>query len=165
MTAGSLPIGQVARRAGVHIQTVRDYERRWLLPPPARRPSGQRVYEPGVVDLLGIVKQAQRVGFTLAEIEELLRLSAGRPSGADVLGERVRAKIEQIDCRIRDLQEMRTALQATLHAGCDALTRCNDEGCPFWAAGAGPGELDDPAMASARRRAGQDTGVSIVRPS
>ena len=138
MTEAGLSIGQVARRAGVHIQTVRYYERRGLLPPPARRPSGQRVYEPGVVDLLRIVKQAQRVGFTLAEIEELLRLSMTGPSRAGTLGERVRAKIGEIDARIRDLQEMRTALQATLHAGCDALTRCNDEGCPFWAAGAAP---------------------------
>ena len=134
MTEAGLPIGQVARRAGVHIQTVRYYERRGLLAPPARRPSGQRVYEPGVVDVLRIVKQAQRVGFTLAEIEELLRLSTSRPSRAGALGERVRAKIGEIDARIRDLQEMRTALQTTLHAGCDALTRCNDEGCPFWAA-------------------------------
>jgi DNA-binding transcriptional MerR regulator len=139
VSEAGLPIGQVARRAGVHLQTVRYYERRGLLAPPARRPSGQRVYEPGVVDLLRIIKQAQRVGFTLAEIEELLRLSTGQAGRVDALGQRVRAKIAEIDARIRDLQEMRAALQATLHAGCDALTRCNDEGCPFWAApGAAP---------------------------
>ena len=139
MTEAGLPIGQVARRAGVHIQTVRYYERRGLLAPPPRRASGQRVYDPGTVDLLRIVKQAQRVGFTLSEIEELLRLSTSRPSHAEALGERVRAKIQEIDARIRDLQEMRVALQAVLHAGCDALTRCTDEGCPFWAvAGAAP---------------------------
>src|SRR5207249_247382 len=59
---GSLPIGQVAKRAGVHVQTVRYYERRGLLAPPPRRPSAQRAYEPGVVDVLRVVKRAQRVG-------------------------------------------------------------------------------------------------------
>jgi DNA-binding transcriptional MerR regulator len=131
MTQPALPIGQVARRAGVNIQTVRYYERRGLLASPARRPSGQRVYEPGVVDLLRLVKQAQRVGFTLAEIAELLRLSDGRSRG-DTLRERLLAKMGEIDARIRDLQEMRTELERALHANCDALTRCSDEGCPFW---------------------------------
>jgi DNA-binding transcriptional MerR regulator len=73
-----LAIGQVARRAGVGIQTVRYYERRGLLPAPARRPSGQRVYEPETVDLLRTVKKAQRVGFTLAETEDVLHFSANR---------------------------------------------------------------------------------------
>ena len=59
MIEDGLPIGQVARRAGVGVQTVRYYERRGLLARPARRPSGQRVYESGVVDLLRTVKQAQ----------------------------------------------------------------------------------------------------------
>jgi DNA-binding transcriptional MerR regulator len=127
-----LPIGQLARRAGVGIQTVRYYERRGLLKPPARRPSGQRVYEPEMVDLLRTVKQAQRVGFTLAEIEELLRLSGSRAGRGEVLHARLRGKIAEIDGRIADLQQMRAALQAALHADCDALTRCTDASCPFW---------------------------------
>ena len=84
------------------------------------------------MDLLQTVKRAQRVGFTLAEIEELLRLSGSRARGGDLMRERLRAKIAEIDGRIGHLQQMRAALQAALHARCDALTRCTDEGCPFW---------------------------------
>jgi len=127
-----LPIGRVARQAGVGVQTVRYYERRGLLAAPARRPSGQRVYEPGVVDRLRTVKQAQRVGFTLAEIADLLRLSGGRGQGATTLGDRLRAKIAEIDGRIAALQAMRDALEAALHADCDSLTHCADPSCPFW---------------------------------
>jgi DNA-binding transcriptional MerR regulator len=125
-----LPIGQVAARAGVRVPAVRYYERRGLLPPPARRHSGHRVYETGVVDLLRTVKQAQRVGFTLAQITELLRLSGSR--GQAALRERVRAKLADIDARIRDLQQMRSALEAALHADCTSLTHCTDQDCPFW---------------------------------
>ena len=143
MNLPGLAIGQVARRAGVGIQTVRYYERRGLLPAPARRPSGQRVYEPETVDLLRTVKKAQRVGFTLAEIEDLLHLSANRARG-DVLREQLRHKITDIDDQIGDLQRMRAALQTVLHAGCDALDRCSDEGCPFWTEPAGADVLPAP---------------------
>jgi DNA-binding transcriptional MerR regulator len=138
VSATGLPIGQVARRAGVGIQTVRYYERRGLLPRPARRPSGQREYDAQTVDLLRTVKQAQRVGFTLAEIEELLRLADDRAGGAQHLRDRLRAKIVEIDGRISALAQMRASLEAALHAGCDALTRCTDEDCPFWTAPATP---------------------------
>ena len=82
--------------------------------------------------LLRTVKQAQRVGFTLAEIADLLRLSGGRGQGATTLGDRLRAKIAEIDGRIAALQAMRDALEAALHADCDSLTHCADPSCPFW---------------------------------
>jgi DNA-binding transcriptional MerR regulator len=121
-----LAIGQVARHAGVGVQTVRYYERRGLLRAPARRPSGQRVYEPDTVDLLRTVKKAQHVGFTLAEIEDLLHPSPGRARG-EVLREQLRHKITHIDGQIGDLLQMRAALLTVLHAGCDALVRCSDQ--------------------------------------
>jgi DNA-binding transcriptional MerR regulator len=55
VTTPELPIGQVARRAGVGVQTVRYYERRGLLPPPRRRHSGQRVYGSATIDQLSPV--------------------------------------------------------------------------------------------------------------
>ncbi len=126
-----LPIGQVARRAGVHIQTVRYYERRGLIAPPARRPSGQRAYDPNVVPLLRAVKIAQRLGFTLAEIDEILRLSNGTARRVDGLQSRMREKIVEIDTRIADLHAMRGRLADALHAGCDSLTNCTCPACPL----------------------------------
>jgi DNA-binding transcriptional MerR regulator len=126
-----LLIGQVARRAGVGVQTIRYYERRGLLPPPARRHSGQRVYEASAVDLLRAVKMAQGLGFTLSEIDELLRVSSrpARTSGA--LQDRLRQKVLQIDRKIADLYTIRHRLAGALHAGCDSLTSCTCPACPL----------------------------------
>jgi MerR family copper efflux transcriptional regulator len=92
VSAAELPIGQVARRAGVGIQTVRYYERRGLLPPPTRRHSGQRIYSSATIDLLRAVKTAQRLGFTLDEIDQILRLSARKAASSSALQEHMRQK-------------------------------------------------------------------------
>ncbi|MCH8048022.1 MAG: MerR family transcriptional regulator, partial [Planctomycetes bacterium] len=70
----SLTIGQLARRAEVGVETVRFYEREGLLEEPARRPSGYRQYDEGVVDRLRFIRRAKQLGFTLKEIRELLSL-------------------------------------------------------------------------------------------
>jgi DNA-binding transcriptional MerR regulator len=131
VTQDNLPIGQVARQAGVGIQTVRYYERRGLLPPPTRRPSGHRVYAPRTVTTLRAVKVAQRLGFTLAEVEEILRLSAGTGRRSDDLHARLWQKLQEIDERIGDLHAMRERLADALHAGCDSLTSCTCPSCPL----------------------------------
>ena len=127
-----LPIGQVARRAGVGVQTVRYYERRGLLPPPARRHSGHRVYPSSAVDVLRAVKMAQRLGFTLLEIEEILRLSRRQSVGSNPLQDRMRQKLLEIDAKIADLYTVRERLADALHAGCDSLTNCTCPTCPLY---------------------------------
>jgi DNA-binding transcriptional MerR regulator len=119
-----LRTGQVAARAGVNIQTLRYYERRRLLAPPIRRPSGQRTYPETTVALLRCIKGAQRLGFTLAEIEELLALAAHR-RGTDELHRRAKVKLAEIEARIANLQQIRENLQAVLAARCDSLTNCS----------------------------------------
>ena len=81
-----LRTGELADRAGVNVQTLRYYERRGLLAAPARRPSGQREYPEDTVRLLRTIKAVQRLGFTLAEIEELLTLSDHRRGTGDSTG-------------------------------------------------------------------------------
>jgi DNA-binding transcriptional MerR regulator len=83
------------------------------------------------------IKAAQRLGFTLAEIEELLALSEHR-RGTGELRRRARAKVAEIDARIGQLTRMRQALVEVMAADCDSLTDCS---CghgrpPAWAAGA-----------------------------
>ena len=73
-TAKALTIGRVAREAGVGVETVRFYEREGLLELPSRRASGYRQYQPEAIARLQFIKQAQRLGFTLREIKELLAL-------------------------------------------------------------------------------------------
>jgi DNA-binding transcriptional MerR regulator len=119
-----LRTGELATRAGVNVQTLRYYERRGLLAAPARRPSGQRRYPEETVGRLHTIKAAQRLGFTLAEIEELLDLSEHR-RGTGELHQRARAKLAEIDARIDQLTRMRRALLEVLAADCDSLTDCS----------------------------------------
>jgi DNA-binding transcriptional MerR regulator len=84
-----------------------------------------------VVSLLRAVKTAQRLGFTLAEIDELLRLSNGRGRTAAGLQARMREKVLEIDGKIADLYAMRDRLANVLHAGCDSLTNCTCPSCPL----------------------------------
>jgi DNA-binding transcriptional MerR regulator len=76
-----LTIGQLARRASVHIETVRFYERRALLEAPPRSAAGHRVYAPGIVRRIRFIKKAQQLGFTLDEIRELLALATDSQTG------------------------------------------------------------------------------------
>ena len=117
-----LRIGDVARSAGVNVQTLRYYERRGLVVP-AYRHSGQRQYEPADVSRIRVIKSAQRLGFTLAEIEELFDLSAHR-RGTGELRARGAAKVAEIDTRIAQLQAMRAELADVVVADCDSLFEC-----------------------------------------
>lgn len=126
-----LRIGEVARSAGVNIQTLRYYERRGLVVPPFRRHSGQREYDEEDVRRVRIIKAAQRLGFTLAEIREMFDLSAHRRATGE-LHARALAKLAEIDARIAALQAMRADLTAVVDAECDSLTDCScGRACPL----------------------------------
>lgn len=102
-------IGQVAEQAGVNIDTLRYYERRGLLDEPERRPSGYREYPPETVQVLRFIKRAQDLGFTLHEVQDLLRLRQARGSRPEVrtLAE---VKLHAIEEKIARLSAMRDAL-------------------------------------------------------
>ncbi len=123
---GGLRSGEVARAAGVNLQTLRYYERSGLLPAPDRSPGGHRLYRPDAVTLLRVIKAAQRLGFTLKEVADLLgagRHRHGRPPDTG-LGRQATAKLAEIDARIADLETIRATLLAAIQAGCDDLAVC-----------------------------------------
>jgi MerR family transcriptional regulator, mercuric resistance operon regulatory protein len=105
----TLRIGEVATQAGVNIQTLRYYERRGLLEEPERRPSGYRTYPPEAVRVVRFIKKSQDLGFTLQEVEELLRLREGSRSRANVRALAL-DKIRDIDEKTRRLRAIRKAL-------------------------------------------------------
>lgn len=129
----SLRTGEVARAAGVNVQTLRYYERRGLLAEPVRTYGGHRAYPPEAVTTLHVIKAAQRLGFTLNEVAELLEVGRhrhGRPRPG--LQQQARAKLEEVDARIADLQTIRSALSEAIDAGCDDLGTCaQTECCPI----------------------------------
>ena len=134
MTDG-LRIGDVARSAGVNVQTLRYYERRGLVVAAIRRHTGQREYVAGDIDRVRVIKATQRLGFTLEEIGEMLDLSAHR-RGTGELRARAAAKIDEIDGRIAQLAAMRSALTDVMAANCDSLTDCScGLACPLPLAG------------------------------
>jgi redox-sensitive transcriptional activator SoxR len=116
-------VGEVAARAGVNVETLRYYERRGLLPEPERNPSGHRRYDEETVRFLRAIKEAQALGFTLAEIGEHLAVRESR-SSSESLRVRTAAKIDEIDARIAALRRMRDELARIVGCGCDSLDRC-----------------------------------------
>lgn len=114
----SLTIGQVAKAANVHVETLRYYERRGLVPKPPRSASLYRRYPEDTVRRVEFVKHAQELGFALREIRELLSLRAApRARCADVKA-RAASKITEIDAKLRALKSMRRAL-ARLVSQCE----------------------------------------------
>jgi len=105
-----LSIGQVARRAGVGVETVRYYEREGLLEEPPRRASGYRQYSEEVVKRLHFIKRAQKLGFSLKEITELLLLRVDAQNACEEVRQRTEAKIAEVERKLIELQRMRQAL-------------------------------------------------------
>ena len=120
----TMTIGRLAKRVGVNIDTIRYYERNGLIPEPARRASGYREYEVADVRRLRFILRAKDLGFTLAEIGELLSLSGDR----DVRGVKRRAeqRLEQVENKMKELQRVRRGLKTLIDAcpGHGDLERC-----------------------------------------
>lgn len=119
---------EVAERAGVNVQTVRYYERRGLLPEPPRRASGYRQFDEDHVTRIRFIKRAQDLGFTLSEIEELLSLRATPDASSREVRAKTLAKIDEIDRKIHDLQQIRQTLDALADA-CDGHRTTSE--CPI----------------------------------
>jgi MerR family transcriptional regulator, mercuric resistance operon regulatory protein len=130
MSAGGLRSGELAAAAGVNIQTLRYYERRGLLAKPERSLGGHRSYPPDAVALVGVIKAAQRLGFTLNEVAELLETGRRRHPSPD-LRQRAIDKVAEIDRRIAHLTTIRDALGEVIAARCDSLTNCTCPACPL----------------------------------
>lgn len=125
----SMTIGRLAKEAGVNIDTIRYYERNGLIPEPVRRPSGYREYETGDVRRLRFIGRAKHLGFTLAEIAELMSLSADRDVGG--VKRRAEQRLEQVEHKIKELQRVRRGLKTLI----DACPGHGDvERCPIVAA-------------------------------
>lgn len=130
MNDGGLRSGQVAAAAGVNVQTLRYYERRGLLEEPARTLGGHRLYPAGSVAVLRVIKAAQRLGFTLDEVAELIETGQFSHHGkARGLQARAAAKVAEVEAKITDLTLIRDTLLAALDAGCDDLTTCTGTAC------------------------------------
>jgi DNA-binding transcriptional MerR regulator len=105
--ATTFTIGRLAAAAGVHVETVRYYERRGLLDRPERTPAGYRQYTADDLWRLQFVGRGKQLGFTLAELGDLL----GAARTADDVLAAARAKLVEIDRRQEQLTRMRARLE------------------------------------------------------
>ena len=111
---GWLKIGEVSKRTGVGIETLRFYERQGLLGNPQRTSSGYRMYGEEVVERIDFIKRAQVLGFSLAEIARVIsEKQAGQSPCADVR-DIVRRRLDELDRRLKEMQRYRKELAATL---------------------------------------------------
>ncbi|MBA2521483.1 MAG: MerR family transcriptional regulator [Chloroflexia bacterium] len=119
----SLAIGEVARRAGVRTSAIRYYETVGILPP-ARREHGQRRYDPATVHRLAVVKLAQTVGFSIAEVRDLVAGFEREGLAAERWRESARQKLIEVRAYIERADQMRQVLEDSLRCDCLTLDAC-----------------------------------------
>jgi Cu(I)-responsive transcriptional regulator len=115
-------IGTAAEQAGVNVQTLRYYERRGLLPRAPRRTSGYREFPDDAVRVVRFVKRAQDLGFTLDEVEELLRLRNQKRRDRSRIRAVAEERVRQVERKIAELVAMKKALSRLIHCCREGLT-------------------------------------------
>ena len=143
-----LRIGEVAREAGVNVQTLRYYERRGILPEPDRTAAGYRTYDPEAVRIVRFVKRAQDLGFTLQEIEDLLALRQNRRANCGRVKSLAEAKLGQVEENLVDLRRLKRALSGLVES-CETKRASLD--CPILEALEGSGARRGAARGGRRR--------------
>lgn len=140
-SAPTLTIGLLARSADVAISTVRFYERQGLVEPDERSLAGYRSYSPEAVQRVRFIRRAQRLGFTLREVGEVLRLSdAPELITLDDVADQVADKLVEVDEKIADLIRVRAALAMLIETG------PTHPRCPVIEAVSRPGEVTTNTM-------------------
>lgn len=123
-----LKTGELAKRTGVNVETLRFYEREGLIPEPPRRLSGYREYPAESVQRIRFIKRAQELGFSLAEVKELLALRVRPGLTCREVRAKAERKVADVRRKIADLKAIERALQK-LTASCTGDGPATD--CPI----------------------------------
>ena len=126
MRMETLTIGKVAARAGVHVETIRYYQRLGLVHEPERPLGGIRQYDAQAIFRLRFIKRAQELGFSLDEVRNLLTLEDGQSCRATLA--MAKAKLITIQARVADLRRMEKLLKG-LVVECESGKR--PQSCPI----------------------------------
>lgn len=123
-----LTTGELARRGGVKLPTIRYYERRGILPEPPRTAAGYRVFNADALRRLRFIKHAQTLGFTLKEIEELLALRLDSENKCDDVRRRAEAKVRHVEEKIKHLRVIKKAINRLIDV---CRNRGSADECPL----------------------------------
>lgn len=128
----SYRIGEIANHTGVSVETIRYYEKRRLLNAPPRTEGGFRRYSDDVLHQVRFIKQAQSLGLTLDDIQQLLtgRQRRSHPPSCRRVRDLLTRRIDDIDARIKELQEFRRTLHEHFVACEQALAAATESPCP-----------------------------------
>ena len=143
-----MQISEIARRSGVSASAIRYYESEGLMPAPARS-GGRRDYDLRAVERLRLIAAAQRFGFRLQEIREMLEVTNGKePRG----GWRawVQAKVQEIEVSMQQMQCAQELLVRSLQCACEDLITCGKK-CD-WAGNAGTAKIPVGQISSRKKR-------------
>lgn len=113
MNMQPLTIGKAALKAGVGVETIRFYERRGLIEKPLKG-EGYRLYPAEMVARIRFIRQAQQIGFSLREVQELLSLRADPAADCADVRRQAAEKLAEVDRKIADLQRIRAALETVI---------------------------------------------------
>jgi MerR family transcriptional regulator, copper efflux regulator len=111
-----ITIGTLAKQVGLSVETLRFYEREGLLDKAARNESGYRAYEPDASQRLQFIRRAQNLGFTLAEIRELIALQTNPSSDCRDACAAATAKLAAVEAKLSDLERMRAELTRLINS-------------------------------------------------
>jgi len=109
-----LKIGEVSKQSGIGIETLRFYEKLGLLGRPGRTASGYRLYDRETLERLDFIKRAQVLGFSLAEIARIIAEKQAGQSPCAEVRDIVRARLKELDERMKEMQRYRKELAAAL---------------------------------------------------
>ena len=112
-----LTIAALAKASGVHLETVRYYERIGLMPKPARTASGYRSYDDAHVRRLSFIRRAREIGFSSGEIKELLALAEPGRASCTQVQTLAAAHLDRVRAKIADLRRLEALLAGALE-GC-----------------------------------------------
>jgi DNA-binding transcriptional MerR regulator len=125
-TAGPMSIGDIGRLLGLSVDTLRYYEKIGLLPRVARSASGIRRYEEKDLSRLRFIQRAQKMGFSLTEIAQLLAMRDNPQRARESVRKLTAAKLDEVEARLQELTLLRNEMRLLLH-----LCQGTKAGCPI----------------------------------
>ena len=110
----NISIGELARRTGVHIETIRYFEKGGMLAAPPRTEGGHRVYDDSHVRSLGFIRRARELGFSPAEVRAILNLGGPGVASCNEVRDIASHHLEQVRAKMADLARLERLFAATI---------------------------------------------------
>ncbi|MFB8128704.1 heavy metal-responsive transcriptional regulator [Streptomyces mirabilis] len=135
-----MKIGEVAELTGASTKTIRFYEQSGLVPPPARTPSGHRVYGPETADRLRFIRRCQAAGMTLQEVRQILTVHDRGESPCGHVGRVLTDRLEDVRAQIAELAALEAHLETVLKHAAQGEPTDHDEASVCWILETDPAE-------------------------